>query len=227
MLKVGHTGSSTSTSQPFLEAVNPRWAVISCGEDNRYGHPHRETRQLLGDWPGLTTYRTDQDGTILARSDGETIRFETGLPSVEGRSIGIKPQKGRGIMLTQSKKEFIEFMLSANVLRFGHFRHQERAQHPVPSSTPATTRPAPSSPGWGSYYAALVKDTVGGDFEAMFGPAYKGIPLASACSIALYNDYGIDKPYFFNRKEVKDHGEGGGTVGYAPQDGDRSSSSRT
>lgn len=86
VLKVGHHGSSTSTSQPFLEAVNPRWAVISCGEDNRYGHPHRETRQLLGDWPGLTTYRTDQDGTILARSDGETIRFETGLPSVEGRS---------------------------------------------------------------------------------------------------------------------------------------------
>ena len=86
VLKVGHHGSSTSTSEPFLEAVNPRWAVISCGEDNRYGHPHRETRQLLGDWPGLTTYRTDQDGTILARSDGETIRFETGLPSVEGRS---------------------------------------------------------------------------------------------------------------------------------------------
>lgn len=55
----------------------------------------------------------------------------------------------------------------------------------------------------------------------MFGPAYKGIPLATACSIALYNDHGIDRPYFFNRKEVKDHGEGGGTVGYAPKDGDR------
>lgn len=55
----------------------------------------------------------------------------------------------------------------------------------------------------------------------MFGPAYKGIPLASACSVALYNDFGVDKPYFFNRKEQKDHGEGGGLVGYQPQDGDR------
>ena len=55
----------------------------------------------------------------------------------------------------------------------------------------------------------------------MFGPAYKGIPLVSACSIALYRDFGIDKPYFFNRKEAKDHGEGGNIVGYRPQDGDR------
>ena len=86
VLKVGHHGSSTSTSEPFLAAVDPRWAVISCGKDNSYGHPHRETRQLLGDWPGLTVYRTDQDGTILAQSDGEQITFETGLPSVEERT---------------------------------------------------------------------------------------------------------------------------------------------
>ena len=86
VLKVGHHGSSTSTSEPFLAAVDPRWAVISCGKDNSYGHPHRETRQLLGDWPGLTVYRTDQDGTVLAQSDGEQITFETGLPSVEERT---------------------------------------------------------------------------------------------------------------------------------------------
>ena len=73
----------------------------------------------------------------------------------------------------------------------------------------------------GSYYAGLVADAIGGDFDAMFGPAYKGIPLASACAIALYREHNIDKPYFFNRKEVKDHGEGGATVGYKPQDGDR------
>lgn len=123
-------------------------------------------------------------------------------------------------MLTEKKKEFIEFMLSAQVLRFGHFvtKSGRNTQYFVNTGNYKTGAQLSRL---GSYYAQLVKDTVGGEFEAMFGPAYKGIPLASACSIALYNDHGIDKPYFFNRKEVKDHGEGGGTVGYTPQDGDR------
>lgn len=55
----------------------------------------------------------------------------------------------------------------------------------------------------------------------MFGPAYKGIPLVTTTAGALARNYQIDKPYFFNRKEVKDHGEGGNTVGYHPKDGDR------
>ena len=55
----------------------------------------------------------------------------------------------------------------------------------------------------------------------MFGPAYKGIPLVTAAAGALARDFGIDKPYFFNRKEAKDHGEGGSIVGYKPKDGDR------
>ena len=113
-------------------------------------------------------------------------------------------------MLTEKKKEFIEFMLSAQVLRFGHFvtKSGRNTQYFVNTGNYKTGAQLSRL---GSYYAQLVKDTVGGEFEAMFGPAYKGIPLASACSIALYNDHGIDKPYFFNRKEVKDHGEGGGT----------------
>ena len=73
----------------------------------------------------------------------------------------------------------------------------------------------------GEFYAALVKETVGDQFDAMFGPAYKGIPLATSVSGALARNYGIDKPFFFNRKEAKDHGEGGSIVGYKPQDGDR------
>ena len=123
-------------------------------------------------------------------------------------------------MLTEKKKEFIEFMLSAQVLRFGHFvtKSGRNTQYFVNTGNYKTGAQLSRL---GSYYAGLVKDTVGGEFEAMFGPAYKGIPLASACSIALYNDYGIDKPYFFNRKEVKDHGEGGSLVGYKPKDGDR------
>ncbi len=66
-----------------------------------------------------------------------------------------------------------------------------------------------------------MKDTCGGDFDALFGPAYKGIPLVAATAASLATDFGVDKPYFFNRKEVKDHGEGGGLVGYKPVDGDR------
>lgn len=123
-------------------------------------------------------------------------------------------------MLTQQKKEFIEFMMSADVLRFGHFvtKSGRNTQYFVNTGNYKTGAQLARL---GSYYAELVKNTVGSDFEAMFGPAYKGIPLASACSVALYNDHKIDKPYFFNRKEIKDHGEGGSTVGYKPQDGDR------
>ncbi len=83
VLKCGHHGSSTSTSNPFLQAVDPLYAVISCGEDNRYGHPHRETIKKLGDRE-ILTYRTDEDGTILAESNGSTITFTKGLASVEG-----------------------------------------------------------------------------------------------------------------------------------------------
>lgn len=84
VLKCGHHGSSTSTSRKFLEAVDPDYGIISCGADNSYGHPHRETLESL-EKAGVRIYRTDRDGTILVRSDGKQIAFETGLPSVEGR----------------------------------------------------------------------------------------------------------------------------------------------
>ena len=84
VLKCGHHGSSSSTSQLFLDEVSPRWAVISCGEGNRYGHPHRETLAALAD-RDVTVYRTDQDGTILAESDGKDITFTKGLAPVEGK----------------------------------------------------------------------------------------------------------------------------------------------
>ena len=123
-------------------------------------------------------------------------------------------------MLTENKKEFIDFMLSAGVLRFGDFvtKSGRNTQYFVNTGL---YRTGAQLSRLGSYNAALVKDAVGDGFDAMFGPAYKGIPLAAACASALWRDFGIDKPYFFNRKEAKDHGEGGVTVGYQPQDGDR------
>jgi competence protein ComEC len=77
ILKVAHHGSSTGTSEAFLEAVSPDYAVISCGEGNSYGHPHEETIDLLVEY-GLTFYRTDLSGDILFTSDGHTIRVTTG-----------------------------------------------------------------------------------------------------------------------------------------------------
>ena len=76
VLKVGHHGSSTSTSTEFLKKVSPAFAVISCGKGNSYGHPHSETLQKLADI-GTAVYRTDELGTIVSVSDGKTINFDT------------------------------------------------------------------------------------------------------------------------------------------------------
>ena len=73
VLKVGHHGSESSTSKKFLKAVNPKYAIISCGEDNDYGHPHKETLDVLNKQSGLEKiYRTDLDKTIIVTADGKT-----------------------------------------------------------------------------------------------------------------------------------------------------------
>ena len=77
VLKCGHHGSSTATSDEFLKATDPTWAVISCGVDNQYGHPHWETIEKLEN-DDVQIYRTDQMGTIIAISDGENINWKTG-----------------------------------------------------------------------------------------------------------------------------------------------------
>ena len=123
-------------------------------------------------------------------------------------------------MLTAAKKEFIEFMMGADVLRFGNFVTKSGRNTPYFVNT-GNYKTGLQSSRLGEFYAALVKETLGEDFDAMFGPAYKGIPLATSVAGALARNYGIDKPFFFNRKEAKDHGEGGSLVGYKPKDGDR------
>lgn len=123
-------------------------------------------------------------------------------------------------MLTSSKKEFIEFMMRADVLRFGSFVTKSGRTTPYFVNT-GNYRTGSQISALGSFYAALIHETCGDRFDAMFGPAYKGIPLATSAAGALFRDFGIDKPYFFNRKEIKDHGEGGNLIGYKPKDGDR------
>jgi competence protein ComEC len=77
VLKVAHHGSSTGSSEAFLDAVTPQYAVISCGQGNEYGHPHQETLERLAE-AGASIYRTDQEGDVLILTDGQTITVKTG-----------------------------------------------------------------------------------------------------------------------------------------------------
>lgn len=123
-------------------------------------------------------------------------------------------------MISASKKEFIEFMMSADVLRFGEFKTKSGRLSPYFVNTGNYKTGAQIST-LGKFYAQCIMEHCGENFDAMFGPAYKGIPLATSAAGALAREYNVDKPYFFNRKEAKDHGEGGNLVGYQPKDGDR------
>lgn len=122
-------------------------------------------------------------------------------------------------MLTKSKIEFIEFMMKSNVLRFGEFKTKSGRFTPYFVNT-GNYKTGKQIAELGKFYAELVKETCGDNFDCMFGPAYKGIPLVTTTAVSLAIQYNIDKPYFFNRKEEKDHGEGGNLVGYQPQNGD-------
>lgn len=123
-------------------------------------------------------------------------------------------------MLTAAKKDFIEFMMGADVLRFGDFVTKSGRKTPYFVNT-GNYRTGLQNARLGRFYAALIQETLGVGFDAMFGPAYKGIPIVTSTANALALEYGIDKPFFFNRKETKDHGEGGSLIGYQPKNGDR------
>ena len=90
IIKLGHHGSSTSSSQEFLEAVSPSAAVISCGAGNSYGHPHEETLRTL-DLLGIETYRTDQDSTVTVTTDGTTYQIETAASQKTGSITPMLP----------------------------------------------------------------------------------------------------------------------------------------
>lgn len=118
------------------------------------------------------------------------------------------------------REEFIEFMLEAGVLTFGDFVTKSGRNTPYFINTGNYKTGAQLSR-LGDYYAACIKERVQGDINALYGPAYKGIPLAVVTAVSLFRNYNIDLPYTFNRKESKDHGEGGTLVGYKPVDGDK------
>ena len=118
------------------------------------------------------------------------------------------------------QEEFIHFMVRSGVLTFGDFVTKSGRKTPYFVNT-GNYKTGAQAARLGEYYAACIQEHMPQGVDALFGPAYKGIPLAVAAASALYRDHGRDLPYCFNRKEAKDHGEGGSMVGYKPQDGDR------
>ena len=113
--------------------------------------------------------------------------------------------------MEQYKCDFIEFALSRNVLKFGEFTLKSGRKSPYFFNAGLFNTGADLAR-LGEFYAAAIQASAV-NFDVVFGPAYKGIPIGTSVSVALFNRYGIDKPVCFNRKEVKDHGEGGNLIG--------------
>lgn len=118
------------------------------------------------------------------------------------------------------KKEFIEFMVDCRVLKFGDFTTKSGRKTPFFVNT-GFYRTGAQLRRLGSYYAEAIKNAFGLDFDVLFGPAYKGIPLSVAATIAISEKYGADIRYCSNRKEVKDHGDKGILLGSPIENGDK------
>ena len=126
--------------------------------------------------------------------------------------------EGKGHIMTY-QEEFIVFMVRAGVLTFGDFTTKSGRKTPYFINT-GNYKTGAQAARLGDYYAACIQEHMPQGITALFGPAYKGIPLAVTAAASLYRSYERDLPYCFNRKEAKDHGEGGSMVGYKPQAGD-------
>ena len=122
--------------------------------------------------------------------------------------------------MEQYKQEFIEFMVASDVLKFGEFTLKSGRKSPFFMNAGAYVTGSQLMK-LGEYYAKAIHDTYGLDFDVLFGPAYEGIPLSVATTIAISKLYGKDIRYCSNRKEVKDHGDTGILLGSKLKDGDK------
>jgi orotate phosphoribosyltransferase len=118
------------------------------------------------------------------------------------------------------KADLIELMARSGVLMFGDFTTKSGRQTPYFVNT-GNYGTGAQADALSVYYAELISEKLNGEFDCLFGPAYKGIPLCTLTAAALWRNHGININYCFNRKEAKDHGEGGVFVGYQPAPGDR------
>ena len=117
------------------------------------------------------------------------------------------------------KREFIEFLKSANVLKFGDFTAKSGRKIPYFINA-GEIKTGEHISKLGEFYAKAYEEKIGKNKTVLYGPAYKGISIAVSSAIALSKN-GLDVPFFFNRKEEKDHGEGGMFVGYIPKEGEK------
>ncbi len=122
--------------------------------------------------------------------------------------------------MEQYKQEFIEFMVDSNVLKFGEFTLKSGRKSPFFMNAGSYVTGGQLNK-LGEYYAKAIHDCYGEDFDILFGPAYKGIPLSVAATMAFDRLYGKEIKYCSNRKEVKDHGDTGILLGSPIKDGDR------
>ena len=122
--------------------------------------------------------------------------------------------------MEQYKQEFIEFMVDSDVLRFGEFTLKSGRKSPFFMNAGAYVTGSQLRR-LGQFYAQAIHEHYGDDFDVLFGPAYKGIPLSVATSIAFSEMYGKEIRYCSNRKEVKDHGDTGILLGSKIKDGDK------
>ena len=122
--------------------------------------------------------------------------------------------------MDQYKLDFIEFMVNSDVLTFGDFTTKSGRKTPffINSGNYKTGRQLNML---GDYYAKAIKDQFGTDFDVLFGPAYKGIPLSVTTAISLSQSYGANVSFCSSRKEVKDHGDTGILLGSKLKDGDK------
>lgn len=118
------------------------------------------------------------------------------------------------------KKEFIDFMIECGVLTFGDFVTKSGRKTPFFVNT-GNYQTGSQLSRLGEFYAEAIKENFGDDYDVLFGPAYKGIPLGVTTAIALSSKYDIDVKYCSNRKEVKDHGDKGILLGSKLKDGDK------
>lgn len=112
-----------------------------------------------------------------------------------------------------NKNQFIEFVMQTGVLKLGEFTLKSGRVSPYFFNAGLFNTGAQLATLANGYAGAIADSKI--EFDVLFGPAYKGIPLAATTSVSLANDFKMDKPYSFNRKEAKDHGEGGNIVGHA------------
>jgi orotate phosphoribosyltransferase len=118
------------------------------------------------------------------------------------------------------QREFVDFMVGAGVLTFGDFVTKSGRRTPFFINTGRYAKGSQLRQ-LGRYYARALVDRLGTNFDVLFGPAYKGIPLVVATAMALSEDHGKDVGFVFNRKEAKTHGEGGVLIGQTLEDGQR------